>query len=199
MSKKIIFIDNFDSFSYNLVDELSVLGYEVLVYRNDVEIGLLEDLAHKLSAQGDEVLFVLSPGPSTPEDAHNLLPLIRTLLGHYPMLGICLGHQALGQVLGGKVVRAREIVHGKSSLIEHDGTLCFKGLPNPLKIARYHSLIVTDLPPNVSITSSYEGMCMSFYEAQQRVIGFQFHPESVLTTYGRPLLANALQLLLSRA
>ena len=196
MSNTIIFIDNFDSFTYNLVDEFLVLGFEVLVYRTAVDPDFLKDQIKKRENAGDRIVMVLSPGPSTPDDANNLLKIIRDNLSEYPMLGICLGHQALGQVLGGKVTKAASIVHGKSSLIEHCQDLFFKDLPNPLKVARYHSLIVTDLPSEVRILSTFEDMCMAFYSEKYRVAGFQFHPESIMSTYGRKLLENTLSLLL---
>ncbi|MBQ9275508.1 MAG: aminodeoxychorismate/anthranilate synthase component II [Succinivibrio sp.] len=197
MASTVIFIDNFDSFSYNLVDELKVLGNRVLVYRNDVAVDLLEQVAGKCASQGEDVAFVLSPGPSTPAEAHNLLPLVRKLLGRYPMLGICLGHQALGEVLGGHITQAPEIVHGKSSDIIHHGTGPFATLPCPLKVARYHSLIVTDLPSEVEVLAEYEGICMSLYDKDRRVLGYQFHPESIMTAYGRRLLGAGLRCLFS--
>ncbi len=187
----IIFIDNFDSFSYNLVDELKVLGNNVMVFRNDVRVETIMTRALNLSKCG-KVVIMLSPGPSAPKDANNLLPIIRESLGKYPMLGICLGHQALGEVLGGKVVKAPVIVHGKSSMMQHTDKLCFKGLPNPLKIARYHSLVVEDLPLEVDVLADYDGMCMSLYSEKYKVLGFQFHPESIMTTFGRNLLKNAI-------
>ena len=114
MQNKVIFIDNFDSFTYNLVDELRVLGNDVLVYRNDTKVELIKKIADDYRSQGFNVVIVLSPGPSSPKDANNLLSIIHDNLGKYPMLGICLGHQALGEVLGGKVTKAPVIVHGKS-------------------------------------------------------------------------------------
>ncbi|MGN0902901.1 MAG: aminodeoxychorismate/anthranilate synthase component II [Succinivibrio sp.] len=192
MSNTIIFIDNFDSFTYNLVDELKVLGNNVLVYRNDTDVDLICQIAEEYKKKGDKVIIMLSPGPSSPADANNLLPIIKDNLGKYPMLGICLGHQALGQVLGGTVEHAPVIVHGKSSMLEHEGKLCFKNLPNPLKVARYHSLVVTNLPEDVEILAQYDGMCMSLYSSRYNVLGFQFHPESIMTTFGRQLLKNAI-------
>lgn len=195
MKRRIIFIDNFDSFSYNLVDEFRVLGNEVLVYRNDTDPDEIMKLLKNDSSKSGETVLVLSPGPSTPDDANNLIPIIKKALGRYPMLGICLGHQAIGQVLGGKVVRAGEIVHGKSSDIIHDGSYAFKGMPNPMKAARYHSLIVKDLPENVHVCATCNDMVMACYEPKLRAMGFQFHPESVMTAYGRKLLKNALDVL----
>ena len=192
MANTIIFIDNYDSFTYNLVDELRVLDNNVLVYRNDTDVELIAKIANEYKAKGDKVIIMLSPGPSSPNDANNLIPIIKDNLGKYPMLGICLGQQALGQVLGGKVVRASSIVHGKSSMMTHDGRLCFEGMPMPLKIARYHSLVVEDLPSDVEVLATYDNMVMSLYSAKYNVLGFQFHPESVMTTFGRNLLKNAI-------
>ena len=195
MQTTVIFIDNYDSFTYNLVEEFRVLGAEVLVYRNDTDTALIKQLARSHRARGAKVVLLLSPGPSTPDDAHNLLPIITDNLGEFPMLGVCLGHQALGQALGGTVRAAPEIVHGKSSLITHTGEACFKGLPSPLRVARYHSLIVASLPSNVRILAEHEGVCMALYESRLKVIGLQFHPESIMTAYGRRLLSQALEIL----
>lgn len=193
MKNTIIFIDNFDSFTYNLVDELKVLGNNVLVYRNDTDVSLISKIAREHREAGEKVIIMLSPGPSSPDDANNLIPIIKDNLGKYPMLGICLGHQALGQVLGGTVEHAPVIVHGKASMIKHKGEMCFKGLPNPLKVARYHSLVVTNLPDDVEELSTFDGMCMSLYSRKYNVLGFQFHPESIMSTYGRKLLKNAIE------
>ena len=133
MNTTVIFIDNYDSFSYNLVDELQVLGAKVLVYRNDTDVEVISKIAKEHEALGEKVIIMLSPGPSAPKDAHNLLAIIRDNLGKYPQIGICLGHQALGEVLGGRVTKAPSIVHGKASLIEHQDSFCFKGLENPLR------------------------------------------------------------------
>lgn len=192
MANTIIFIDNYDSFTYNLVDELRVLDNNVLVYRNDADVSLIAKIAKEYKDKGDKVIIMLSPGPSSPNDANNLIPIIKDNLGKYPMLGICLGHQALGQVLGGKVTHAPVIVHGKSSMLTHSGKLCFEGLPQPLKVARYHSLVVTDLPDDVEVLASYDDMVMSLYSSKFNVLGFQFHPESIMTTFGRNLLKNAI-------
>ncbi|MDO5351821.1 MAG: aminodeoxychorismate/anthranilate synthase component II [Succinatimonas sp.] len=193
MKTNVIFIDNYDSFSYNLVDELKVLGCEVLVYRNDTDVEVIAKIAQDLKEQGQKVIIMLSPGPSAPKDANNLLPIIKDNLGKYPQIGICLGHQALGEVLGGQVIRANTIVHGKASLIEHQGKFCFEGLPNPLRVARYHSLIVKDLPQNVEVLATYDDICMALYEANLKVLGLQFHPESIMSTYGRKILKQALE------
>ena len=193
MTKDVIFIDNFDSFSYNLVDELKVCDRHVLVYRNDTAVEKIISLLDSSKKEGHHPVLVLSPGPASPDDANNLIPIIKAALGKYPMLGICLGHQALGQVLGGKVTRAPVIMHGKSSDIEHCGNGEFAQLPNPLKVARYHSLVVNSLPQNVEITASFDGMCMAMRERSLKIIGFQFHPESIMTAFGRKLLEQALE------
>ena len=197
MQRDVIFIDNFDSFSYNLVDELQFLGCNVLVYSYDTAPEKILELLNKSKAQDHEAVLVLSPGPSAPQDANNLIPIIKSALGKFPLLGICLGHQALGLVLGGEVTRAPTIVHGKSSDINHDGQGAFKDLPNPLKVARYHSLIVKDLPKNVEVCASFDGMCMALREKKLKVCGFQFHPESIMTTVGRKLLLQALDVICS--
>lgn len=192
MQNTIIFIDNFDSFTYNLVDELKVLGNQVIVYRNDVEVSLIAKVLKEHQDKGENVVLMLSPGPSYPTDANNLIAIIKDNLGKYPMLGICLGHQALGYVLGGKVEKADEIVHGKASMIEHTGQYCFKDLENPFKVARYHSLVVKDLPKDVEVIAHYKALCMALYSPKYKVLGFQFHPESIMTTFGRKLLKNAI-------
>lgn len=188
----VIFIDNFDSFSYNLVDALKVSGCPVDVFRNDVDLGKLDTYITKVQATGHKVLLVLSPGPSTPQDAGGLMQIIAYFAGRLPMLGICLGHQALGLYLGGKVVRAPEIVHGKSSALEHTNAVCFKDLPDPLLVARYHSLVVTDLPESVQVIAKFQDLCMALYEPRLKMLGLQFHPESIITTYGQQILEQAI-------
>lgn len=192
---KIIFIDNFDSFSYNLVDELQLLGADTVVYRNDADPEYILMHARQLKDDGFKVMGVLSPGPASPQEANNLMAIIEKMKSRFPLLGICLGHQALGLSLGGKVTQAPEIAHGKASTIIHNGDYCFKDLPNPLRVARYHSLVVTDLPDKVKIIARHEDLIMAIYEEKLRLLGLQFHPESILTTYGRKILSNALDLL----
>lgn len=195
LGNHVIFIDNFDSFSYNLVDALKVSGCIVDVFRNDVDLGQLEGYIAKLQEKGSKVLLVLSPGPSTPQDAGGLMQIIESFAGKLPMLGICLGHQALGLYLGGKVVRAPEIVHGKSSALEHTNQVCFKDLPDPLLVARYHSLVVTDLPASVQVIAKFQDLCMALYEPKLNMLGLQFHPESIITTYGQQILEQAIEAL----
>lgn len=191
----VIFIDNFDSFSYNLVDSIKVLGCQVEVFRNDVDIDKLE--SHINSLGKSNIVLMLSPGPSHPQEAGGLMKIIERFAGRLPMLGICLGHQALGLYLGGKVSRAPEIVHGKSSPIEHNQQACFKHLPSPLLVARYHSLVVSELPNNVQVLAQFEDLCMALYEPKLKMLGFQFHPESIITTYGQQLLEQAINELCS--
>lgn len=192
LKAQVIFIDNFDSFSYNLVDALKLSGCQVEVFRNDVDLEQLDTRITMLQAQGLPVVLVLSPGPSSPQDAGGLMQIIERFAARLPMLGICLGHQAIGLYLGGKVQRAPEIVHGKSSPIEHTNEACFKNLPDPLLVARYHSLVVTDLPESVKVLAHYENLCMALYEPKLKMLGLQFHPESIITTYGQQILEQAL-------
>jgi 4-amino-4-deoxychorismate synthase (2-amino-4-deoxychorismate-forming) component II len=186
----ILVIDNYDSFTYNLVQYLGELGAEIQVRRNDQttveEIGRIAP---------DRI--VISPGPKTPTEAGICLELIQTLGGRLPILGVCLGHQAIGQAFGGRVVRAPEIMHGKTSPIIHDGRTVFAGLSNPFTATRYHSLIVEreSLPAcfDVSATSP-DGLIMGLRHKKLKIEGVQFHPESVLTDAGKQLLANFLRL-----
>lgn len=187
----IIFIDNFDSFSYNLVNALQTLGLEVLIYRNDVDVDFLFERIGQYKKMGMNVKIVLSPGPSTPQKSGNLMEIVKRAMGTYPILGICLGHQALGLALGGQIAKCRELYHGKVSLISHKGDLCFEGLPNPVRCARYHSLYVEGLDPKY-VVASWEEICMALYSKERRVMGLQFHVESIMTTYGMQILKNAL-------
>lgn len=188
----LFFLDNFDSFTYNLVDQFKTAGYPVKIYRNNQSAQQIK--AHIDACKG-EVVLVLSPGPGTPSAAGCMIDLITLCKGQIPILGICLGHQALIEQYGGVVGQADEIQHGKSSLIEHCGDKMFAGLSQPLSVARYHSLVGTSVPTSLEIVAQYNGMCMSIYHQQDKVIGFQFHPESILTCEGAQLLANSLNLL----
>ena len=188
---QILMIDNFDSFTYNLADELAVLGCKLTVLRNDVPVQTVADTLKALSRKGQTAL-VLSPGPSTPSDAGNLLAIIQDNLGRFPQLGICLGHQAIAQALGGTVARAPEICHGKSSPLEDISGPLLEHVTAPVQAARYHSLVVTKLPRQLTAAASVHGLCMAFYSTRLRVAGLQFHPESVLTTQGRQILRSCL-------
>jgi anthranilate synthase/aminodeoxychorismate synthase-like glutamine amidotransferase len=186
----ILVIDNYDSFTYNLVQYLGELGAEIEVRRNDQIT--LDEIERRTPER-----IVISPGPKTPNEAGICLELIRELSGRMPILGVCLGHQAIGQAFGGKVVRAPEIMHGKTSQIAHDGRTIFSGLPNPFPATRYHSLIVerASLPDCLEISAtSPDGLIMGFRHRRMKVEGVQFHPESVLTNAGKELLANFLRL-----
>lgn len=184
----ILVIDNYDSFTYNLVQYLGELGCEVQVRRND-EIGL-EGIA---DLKPDHIL--ISPGPCTPNEAGVSLSLIERFTGEIPILGVCLGHQSIGQAFGGDVIRAERLMHGKTSQIHHDGKGLFRDLPNPFTATRYHSLIVKreTLPDCLEITAwTEEGEIMGLRHKEYPVEGVQFHPESIITQNGHKMLANFL-------
>jgi len=186
----ILMIDNYDSFTYNLVQYLGELGAGIEVRRNDQTT--LEEIERMAPER-----IVISPGPKTPTEAGICLELIKKFSGRLPILGVCLGHQAIGQAFGGKVVRAPQIMHGKTSEIHHDGKTIFAGLPNPFPATRYHSLIVerASLPACLEVSAtSPDGLIMGLRHKEMKVEGVQFHPESVLTAAGKQLLANFLKL-----
>jgi para-aminobenzoate synthetase component II len=187
----ILLLDNYDSFTYNLVQYLGELGEQIEVRRNN-EV-TVEEIESKLRP----AKIVISPGPGTPNDAGVSLEVIERFAGKVPILGVCLGHQAIGQTFGGRVVRARELFHGKKSEVDHDGKTIFQGLKQPFSAGRYHSLIVEQktLPKvlEVSATTS-EGVIMGLRHRELKVEGVQFHPESIMTTEGKNLLANFLKL-----
>lgn len=184
----LLMIDNYDSFTYNLVQYLAELGQEVLVYRND-EI----DLAKVAALNPDHI--VISPGPCTPNEAGISVPLIKQFAGKIPLLGVCLGHQSIGQAFGGNIIHAKQLMHGKTSLIYHNDVGVFKGLPNPYTATRYHSLVIEKetLPDCLEITAwTEDGEIMGVRHKTLAVEGVQFHPESILTEYGHELLNNFL-------
>jgi anthranilate synthase/aminodeoxychorismate synthase-like glutamine amidotransferase len=185
---RVLVVDNYDSFVYNLVQYLGELGAEPIVHRNDaISVGDARDV------QPDAVL--LSPGPGRPEDSGNLLELIDAFAGRCPVLGVCLGHQAIGQAFGGAVVRAPELMHGKTSLVDHDGAGVLAGLPDPFEATRYHSLVVArdGLPAVLEVTAqTADGTIMGLRHRELAVEGVQFHPESILTVGGHDLLRNFL-------
>jgi anthranilate synthase component II len=186
----ILVIDNYDSFTYNLVHYLNELGAETLVYRND-KLTVQEALALKPEA------VLLSPGPCTPNEAGICLPLIRAAPEALPILGVCLGHQSIGQAYGGEVIRAKALMHGKTSAIHHQGQGVFEGLKSPFTATRYHSLSVEreGLPAELSITAwTEDGEIMGFQHRTRPVHGVQFHPESIATECGHELLDNFLRL-----
>ena len=187
----ILMIDNYDSFTYNLVQYLGQLGEEVAVYRNDA-IGLDE-----IEAMNPEAIF-LSPGPCSPEQAGITVEVVRRFHRRFPLMGVCLGHQAIGQAFGGRVVRAGRIMHGKTSPILNDGRTIFKGLPSPFPAGRYHSLIVEreSLPDCLEVSAeTEEGEIMGLRHRTLPVEGIQFHPESILTPGGKRIIRNFLQLI----
>ncbi|XKH59281.1 aminodeoxychorismate/anthranilate synthase component II [Halomonas sediminis] len=194
MPKKVLMIDNYDSFTFNIVQYLGELGAEVLTYRND------EITVEEIEAIGPSHL-VISPGPCTPNEAGISMSAIEHFAGKLPILGVCLGHQAIGQVYGGEVVRAPQVMHGKTSAVEHDGTGVFAGLDNPLEVTRYHSLVVAreSLPGCLEVTgwTSKEDvtpdLIMGLRHRDLDIEGVQFHPESILTHQGHELLANFLK------
>lgn len=185
----ILMIDNYDSFTFNLVQYLGELGEEIKVYRND------KITCAEIDQLGPQHI-IISPGPCTPNEAGISLEVIAKFAGKIPILGVCLGHQSIGQSFGGKVVRAERLMHGKTSPIYHDGQTIFQGLPSPFTATRYHSLIVEkeSLPPCLEITAqTAEGEIMALRHKHLPVEGVQFHPESILTEHGKTMLSNFLK------
>lgn len=186
----LLVIDNYDSFTYNLVQFLGELGADIVVRRNDQVT--LEQIAEL-----DPAAIVISPGPCTPNEAGMSNAIIRELAGSTPILGVCLGHQCIGQVFGGRVVQAPTLMHGKTSHVYHDGRSLFRGIPSPFEATRYHSLIVerTSLPPCLEVSAETAGgEVMGLRHREFLVEGVQFHPESILTAPGKDLLRNFLEL-----
>ncbi|GAB7196015.1 gamma-glutamyl-gamma-aminobutyrate hydrolase family protein [Dickeya oryzae] len=184
----ILLLDNIDSFTYNLVDQLRASGHNVVVYRNQ----LSADVIIERLQQMEKPVLMLSPGPGTPAEAGCMPVLLQRLRGQLPIIGICLGHQAIVEAYGGHVGQAGEILHGKASSVEHDGQAMFIGLHSPLPVARYHSLVGSNIPAELVINASFNGMVMAVRHDEHRVCGFQFHPESILTTQGARLLNQTL-------
>ena len=186
----LLMIDNYDSFTYNLVQYLGELGQDMKVYRND-KITIPEIEAMKPER------IVISPGPCTPKEAGISIDVIRHFAGKIPILGVCLGHQSMGEAFGGDVIRAPYLMHGKTSMIHHDGKTLFAGLPNPFEATRYHSLIIKrETLPSVLEISAWtdDGIIMGVRHKQFKIEGVQFHPESILTGAGKELLRNFLKL-----
>ena len=189
MSPRLLLIDNYDSFTYNLVQAFMILGAEVLVFRNDaLEPAPAEALA--------PTHLCISPGPGTPQQAGVSIAMIKHFAGRIPVFGVCLGHQAITEAFGGRVVRAPRLMHGKTSPIEHDGQGVFRGIANPCEVGRYHSLIAAgdSLPPELIVTArTREGEIMGLRHTQLPIEGLQFHPESVLTPDGPAMMKNFLE------
>ncbi|TXH13161.1 MAG: aminodeoxychorismate/anthranilate synthase component II [Gammaproteobacteria bacterium] len=186
---RLLMVDNYDSFTYNLVQYFGELGEQVVTVRND-ELSL-EDIERMGPAR-----IVVSPGPCTPNEAGISVPLLKHFAGKLPILGVCLGHQAIGAAFGGNVVRAREVMHGKTSPIEHTGTGVFRGLPSPYTVIRYHSLAIerASLPDCLEVTAwTADGEIMGVRHREHAIEGVQFHPESILTEHGHALLKNFLE------
>ncbi len=185
---KLLMIDNYDSFTFNLVQYLGELGAELTVKRNDAI-----DVAGARSLKADAI--VLSPGPCTPREAGICVPILREMAGELPILGVCLGHQCIGEAFGGKVVRAGRLMHGKTSPILHDGRTLFAGVPSPFEAIRYHSLLVEreSLPECLEVSAwTAEGEIMGLRHKKYPIEGVQFHPESILTRHGKQILRNFL-------
>ncbi|TCN81264.1 aminodeoxychorismate/anthranilate synthase component II [Shewanella fodinae] len=187
----LLVIDNYDSFTYNLVQYFQQLGTSPVVYRNDALT-----VAEALALQPTRL--VISPGPCTPDDAGISLALIEQLAGKIPLLGVCLGHQAIAQVFGARVIRAQRVMHGKTSAIQHNGQRLFRNLQQPLTVTRYHSLLVQSLPTGFVLDAWFDDPqwgreIMAISQPQQALFGVQFHPESIMTQQGHALLANFLE------
>jgi anthranilate synthase component II len=185
----LLMIDNYDSFTYNLVQYLGELGQDVQVYRNDeIDLATVKNLNPRH--------IVISPGPCTPNEAGISVPLIHEFAGKIPLLGVCLGHQSIGQAFGGRIIKAQTLMHGKTSLIHHTNTGVFKDLPNPYTATRYHSLVIerATIPDCLEITAwTEDGEIMGVKHKTLPIEGVQFHPESVLTEHGHALLDNFLK------
>jgi anthranilate synthase component 2 len=185
----LLMIDNYDSFTYNLVQYLGELGQQVAVYRNDqIELKDIEVL--------EPEFIVISPGPCTPNEAGISESIVKTFGGKVPILGVCLGHQCIVQAYGGKIVHAGQLMHGKTSMIEHEGDGVFRDLPSPFQATRYHSLVAeaSTVPDCLKVTARAEdGEIMGVQHERDRVVGLQFHPESILTQYGHHILKNFLE------
>jgi anthranilate synthase/aminodeoxychorismate synthase-like glutamine amidotransferase len=186
----LLIIDNYDSFTYNLAQYFGELGEQIAVRRND------EVTVNEIETKLNPARIVVSPGPGMPDGAGISMKVIERFAGRVPLLGVCLGHQAIGQLFGGRVVRAPRLFHGKSSAVEHDGKTIFGGLDQPFMAGRYHSLIVDqDLPSCLEVSAqTSDGVIMGLRHRELKVEGVQFHPESIMTTEGKKLLANFLKL-----
>lgn len=184
---KVLFVDNYDSFTYNLVQYLGELGCDPVVVRNDA--ASVDEIAARKPAH-----IVISPGPCTPDQAGVSLDVVRALGGSVPILGVCLGHQAIGQAFGGRVVHATSVMHGKTSTVRHDGKGVFAALPQDFTATRYHSLVIApdSVPGCLEVTAWADGEIMGLRHRDHPIEGVQFHPESILTEHGKQLLRNFL-------
>ncbi|WP_343188020.1 aminodeoxychorismate/anthranilate synthase component II [Buchnera aphidicola] len=189
----VLILDNLDSFTYNLVDMLKKLNQNVIIYRNTIPV---QTIILALTYMKNPII-ILSPGPGTPKNSGCLLKIIKFCKGKIPIFGICLGYQAIVSVYGGKICYANEIMHGKVSYIVHDQLEMFLNVPNPLLVARYHSLICDDIPKNLIVNARSKNTIMAIRNNYDRICGLQFHPESILTVYGEILLKKHIQWLRS--
>jgi anthranilate synthase/aminodeoxychorismate synthase-like glutamine amidotransferase len=188
MNRNVLMIDNHDSFTFNIVEALERLGATVRTVRSEIPAANAFEQAREANA-----MILISPGPGRPEDAGCSMDLIALAKGKVPLFGVCLGHQAMVLEAGGDVVRAPEAVHGKASLLEHDGAGPFAELPNPVKIGRYHSLCTPNPPSRFRVHATIDGMAMAISDTDAKQVGVQFHPESVLTPVGQRILSNVLE------
>jgi anthranilate synthase component 2 len=188
MTRNVLMVDNHDSFTFNIVESLERLGATVRTVRNEIAATDALDQARATNS-----LILISPGPGRPEDAGSCMELIKLAKGEVPVFGVCLGQQAIVLEAGGAVVRAPDAVHGKASVLKHDGAGPFEDLPNPIKIGRYHSLCTPNPPSRFRVHAAIDRMAMAISDAQARQVGVQFHPESVLTPVGQRILANVLK------
>lgn len=184
----ILLLDNNDSFIYNLVDQLRAIGHQVVIYRNHIAAELIIQRLQQM----EHPVLMLSPGPGTPANAGCMLELLQRLRGQLPIIGICLGHQAIVEAYGGHIEQADEILHGKASAISHDNEGMFAGITNPLSVARYHSLVGSNIPAELTVNARFGEMVMAVRNDRHRLCGFQFHPESILTIQGARLLQQTL-------
>lgn len=187
MTPSVLMVDNHDSFTFNIVEALERLGARVVTVRNEIAAADAFERARQARS-----VILISPGPGRPEEAGCSMELISLAKRKIPLFGVCLGHQAMVLEAGGTVVRAPEAVHGKSSLLEHDGTGLFLGVPNPARIGRYHSLCTPNPPERFKVHATIDGMAMAISDEQAMQVGVQFHPESLLTPMGQKILANVL-------
>ena len=189
MNRSVVIIDNYDSFVYNLAQYVGELGFSPLVFRND-------SITLKGIAEIEPGHLIISPGPGTPDDAGISNAVIRHFGGRVPILGVCLGHQCIGQVYGGRIVQAARPTHGKSTTVTHDGRTIYRGLPNPIEGGRYHSLVIdpAGLPEELEVTATGGGVIMGVRHRRFAVEGVQFHPESIMTATGHEILRNFLSI-----
>ena len=191
MTLDVLFIDNFDSFTFNLVDEFAKRGANVEVWRNDISA---EDALHLLGEMSRERLLVLSPGPGSPGEAGCCLELVRRAPEGTPILGVCLGHQAIVEAFSGRVTHAPQVMHGMASILEHDGRGIFRGLPDEMSVARYHSLCALEVPGELEVSARVGEVTMAVRHRQRPIVGVQFHPESILTRSGGRVIENMIQI-----